>query len=139
MIYRFSQWRHLRKSLMEHEDADRRMQQRCAKDVSMTCSLLNKNDDHIVTVRNYSSRGMYFESDEEALISSFIVLRAMGAHEMKALASPSDQPFPFSMESSDPRACWGYRSHTVAKVIRCNKVEDAIRFGVGAQVLFLSD
>ena len=53
--------------MMKHETADRRMQQRCVKDVSMTCAHLNQNDDRIVTVRNYSSTGLYFESDEEAL------------------------------------------------------------------------
>jgi hypothetical protein len=124
---------------MEHEGADRRMHQRCAKDVSMTCSHLNKNDDHIVTVRNYSSRGMYFESDEAASIGSFIVLRAMGAHEMEALASPSGRPFAFSLESSDPMACREYRSHSVAKVVRCHKGVDSTRFGIGAEVLILSD
>jgi hypothetical protein len=107
--------------------------------VSMTCSHVNKHDDHIVTVRNYSSRGMYFESSEAALIGSFIVLRAMGIHEKEALASPSDHPFPFSMESSDPRACRGYRSHSIARVVRCHKVVEATCFGIGAEVLILSD
>ena len=124
---------------MEHESVDRRAQQRCAKDVNMTCSHLNKNDNQIVTVRNYSGSGIYFESNEEALIGSFIVLRTVGAHEMEGRASPSEYPFQFTIENSDSQACWGYRSHTVAKVIRCNKVDDATRFGIGAQALFLSD
>ena len=88
---------------MEHKGADRRIQQRCTKNVSMACSALNHSDDHIVTVRNYSSRGMYFESHKAASIGSFIVLRVMAAHEMEALASPSDSPSPFSMDSSDPQ------------------------------------
>lgn len=125
---------------MENEGADRRIEQRCTKDVSMTCSQLNQNDNHVVTVRNYNSRGMYFESDEAASIGSFIVLRAMVAHEMEALASPSNHPLPFSIESSDPQACRGYRSHAVAKVVRCDKiVEKATGFGIGAQVMMLSD
>jgi hypothetical protein len=78
-------------------------------------------------------------SDVEALIGSFIVLRMMGAHEVEALASPTDPPFPFSMESADPRACRGYRSHTVAKVVRCNKAVETTRFGIGAEVMILSD
>jgi hypothetical protein len=105
----------------------------------MTCSHVNKNDGRIVTIRNYSSRGMYFESDEAALIGSYIVLRAMGTHEMEALASLSDPSFPFSMENSDPLACRGYRSHTVAKVVRCDRIVEATRFGIGAEVLILSD
>jgi hypothetical protein len=45
-----------------------------------------KNDDHHVTVRNDSSRGMCFESDEAAPIGSFIVLSMMAANEKEALA-----------------------------------------------------
>jgi hypothetical protein len=132
--------RNFRNTPMEREGPERRLQQRCAKNVSMTCSHINQNDDHNVTVRNYSSRGMYFESDEAASIGSFIVLRATGAHDMQSLASPSDQPFPFSMGNSDSQACRGYRSHTVAKVIRCKKIfEEATRFGIGAEVMILSD
>lgn len=125
---------------MEYETTDRRKQQRCAKDVSMTCSHLNENGENIVTIRNYNNNGMYFESKEEWLIGSFIVLRTMGAHEMENLAARPDQPFQFSIANSDPKACWGYRSHAVAKVLRCTKVDDdATRFGVGAEVLILSD
>lgn len=125
---------------MEHKGADRRIQQRCTKNVSMTCSQLNHNDDHIVTVRNYSSRGMYFESHEAASIGSFIVLRVMAAHEMEAFASPTDSPSPFSMDSSDPQACEEFRSHTVAKVVRCSKlVEKATCFGIGATAMMLSN
>jgi len=115
------------------------MQHRCVKDVSMTCTLLNQHDDHIVNVRNYSSKGMYFESDEAVSIGSYIVLRAMGAHEMAARSS-SDRLLPFSMESTDPLACRGYRSHTIAKVVRCKKmVEAATGFGIGAEIMMLSD
>jgi hypothetical protein len=125
---------------MKHETADKRKQHRCVKDVSMTCSHLNKNDDHIVTLRNYSSNGVYFESDKEALIGSFVVIRAVGSHDGGAIGSPSEHPYQFTIEQSDPGVCWGYRSHTVAKVIRCDKVDDDTkRFGVGAEVLILSD
>ena len=125
---------------MAHETKDQRSHQRCFKDISMTCSHLNENDDHIVTVRNYSSRGVYFESDEAARIGSFVVIRAVAAHEERAFALPSESSFQFTIEPSDPEACWGYRSHMVAKVIRCNKVDDdKKRFGVAAEVLMLSD
>lgn len=106
----------------------------------MTCAHLNEHDEHIVTLRNFNHGGMYFESDEELLIGSFIVLRTVGADDMENLVSSPDEPFQFSIESSDPKACWGYRSHTVAKVLRCTKVDDgATRYGVGAEVLILSD
>jgi hypothetical protein len=125
---------------MTHETTDQRRQQRCFKDIGMTCAHLNENDDHIVTVRNYSNRGVYFESDEAARIGSFVVIRAVASHDVGGFASPSDSTFQFTIEPSDPEACRGYRSHTVAKVIRCNKVDDDTkRFGVGAEILMLSD
>jgi len=124
---------------MKHGTADRRMQQRCVKNVSMTYAHLNENDDRIVTVRNYSSTGVYFESDEEAVVGSFVVIRAPGPHDERVPDSPSEDPFQFTIEHTDPGACWGYRSHTVARVIRCNKVADTTHFGVGAEVLILSE
>jgi len=125
---------------MDDQTSDRRVQQRCAKDVSMTCSHLNKDDERMVTIRNYNDKGLYFESDKNLLIDSFIVLRTVGAHEMEKFASRLDQPLPFSMAISDPGACRGYRSHTVARVVRCEKVDtDPIRFGIGAKLLILSE
>ena len=125
---------------MTHETTDRRMQQRCVKDISMTYAHLNENDDRMVTVRNYSSTGVYFESDEEALVGSFVVIRASGPHDVGVPDAPSEDPFQFTIEHTDPGACWGFRSHTVAKVVRCSRVgDDAIRFGVGAEVLILSE
>jgi hypothetical protein len=125
---------------MEHQTPDRRVKQRCAKDVSMTCSHLNKNDEHMVTIRNYNNKGLYFESDEALLVDSFIVLRALGAHEMANFWPQPEHPIQFSIENSDPGACRGYRSHTVARVVRCEKVDtDPSRFGVGAKSLILSE
>ena len=125
---------------MTYDTTDRRVQQRCVKDVRMTYAHLNENDHRMVTVRNYSSTGVYFESDEEALVGSFVVIRAPGSHDALAPASPSEYPFQFTIEHTDPGACWGFRSHTVAKVVRCSRVgDDAIRFGVGAEVLILSE
>ncbi|MCB2146328.1 MAG: hypothetical protein KQI81_07610 [Deltaproteobacteria bacterium] len=125
---------------MDHQTPDRRMQQRCAKDVSMTCSHLNQKDERMVTIRNYNDKGLYFESDEALLVDSFIVLRAVGVHEMGNFGSRAEHPFLFSIENSDPGACRGYRSHTVARVVRCEKVNvDPTRFGVGAKSLILSE
>lgn len=125
---------------MEHKTPDRRVQQRCAKDVSMACSYLNKNDERFVTIRNYNGNGLYFESDEALLVESFIVLREVGAHEMENFGPRPENPFQFSIEHSDSSACRGYRSHTVAKVVRCEKVgTDPTRFGVGARLLILSE
>ena len=125
---------------MDHQTPDRREHQRCSKDVSMTCSHLNKNDEHLVTIRNYNNNGFYFESDEALMVESFIVLRAVGAHEMENFGPQPGYPSPFTIENSDPGACRGYRSHTVAKVVRCEKVDtDPTRFGVGAKLLILSE
>ena len=125
--------------MMKHETADRRRQQRCVKDVSMTCAHLNQNDDRIVTVRNYSSTGLYFESDEHERVGSFFVIITPGSLHGKAPASPSDHPIQFAIDDSDPRACWEFRSHTVARVVHCSKVDDATHFGVGAEILILSE
>ena len=124
---------------MEYEGAERRSQQRCPKDVSMTCSHLNQKDDRIVTVKNFSGDGIYFESDVAMLIGSFIVLRTPAAHEVKALASPPAAPFAFSIASADSRSCRDFRSHAVARVIRCQKsIEETARFGIGAEFMMLS-
>ena len=66
---------------MKHDTVDRRMQQRCVKDVSMTCAHVNENDDRLVTVRNYSSTGVYFESEKQARVDSFVVIRTAGSHD----------------------------------------------------------
>ena len=92
---------------MDHQTPDRRVQQRCAKDVSMTCSHLNKSDEHMVTIRNFNDKGLYFESDEALLVDSFIVLRALGAHEMANFGSRPEHPFQFSIENSDPGPAGG--------------------------------
>lgn len=124
---------------MNHETADRRMHQRCVKDVSMTCAHVNADDDRMVIVRNYSSTGVYFESVERERIGAFVVIRAPGSHDTGAPGSPSDDPIEFAIGNSDPRVCWAFRSHSVARVVRCDKVDDAARFGVGAEILILSE
>ena len=93
--------------MMKHETADRRMQQRCVKDVSMTCAHLNQNDDRIVTVRNYSSTGLYFESDEEALIGSFVVIGRPGLTMWECLPHNPSTLFNLPLNSPTPELAGG--------------------------------
>lgn len=120
---------------------ERRMQQRCTKDVGMHCSYVHGGTDQIVTLRNYSSRGMYFESAWEIQPGTLIVLRAMDVNDA-ALFDPAIKAPQFSIGDSDPEACLGYRSHAVAKVMRCVKLDDhgdQPHFGVGAEMQILTD
>jgi hypothetical protein len=126
---------------MEHETKDRRGQQRCVKDVGMHCSYLHGNVDQLVTIRNFSYRGIYFESGWNITPGTLIVLRAMDANDTAVFESPHDVP-QYSFSQSDPETCMEYRSHAVAKVRRCVKLEnhdDPPLYGVGVEIQILTD
>ena len=117
---------------------DRRSAQRCVKDVGMHCSVLNRNEEQLVTVRNYSQWGFYFESKWNIPSGSLIVLRNLDSRNEKA----GDGQPRFEMHRTDPEACHTYRSHTLARVQRCVQLDghDAPRlFGIGAKIQFLTD
>lgn len=128
-------------AIMGYKMADRRHQQRCSKDVSMHCSLLHGHADQIVTLRNFSVGGVYFESGRTIRPGTLIILRAMDAADRfhSEGSSPSAQ---YATSPSDPEACADYRSHTVARVQRCRQLDgqdDSPRYGVGAAIQFLTD
>ena len=107
----------------------------------MHCSFLNGHADQIVTLRNFSSQGIYFESGWNIRPGTLIVLRAMDAADRLhwEASSPSAQ---YTTSRSDPEVCAEYRSHTVAKVQHCRQLDgrdDLPRFGVGAAIQILTD
>jgi hypothetical protein len=126
---------------MTHESHERRRQARCVKDVGMHCSQLPTAAEQVVTLRNFSRRGLYFESARRLQPGSVIVLRALDVQGPSVTASPADAPT-FTLRRADPEACLSFRSHTVATVRRCERLsgsEDIPRFGVGAEVQILTD
>ncbi len=126
---------------MAHEPKERRRQHRCVKDVAMRCSFLGENISRLVTLRNFSSRGVYFESGWKIQPGQLIVLRAIGANDLKAVDPASDMPV-FSIRHSDPEACMGYRSHSLVAVRRCEALggaKSAMLYGIGAEIQALAD
>jgi len=90
----------------------------------------------IVTLRNFSHRGIYFESSGEFPIGSFIVLRIMASGEWVEAVAPFPTPG-YAVSEDDPEACATFRSHTVARVQRCERLHgpgDPPRYGIGAQI-----
>lgn len=126
---------------MEDEIEDRRLLQRCRKDVSMHCSFLHGHADQMVTLRNFSARGIYFESGWNIRPGTLIVLRAMDAAD-GLLSAASSQAVQYTISRSDPEACAQYRSHTVARVQHCIELENRDEqslYGVGAVIQILTD
>lgn len=126
---------------MAGDAEERRGQPRCVKDVGMHCSLLHGQADQLVTLRNFSHRGCFFESAWNMQPGALVVLRSLDARNDAPGEASSDRP-PFTIGHSDPEACMGYRSHMVAKVQRCVKLTGRNmqpRYGVGAEVQILTD
>lgn len=126
---------------MASEIKDRRLQHRCTKDVGMHCALLHGNANRLVIIRNYSARGIYFESHDQIQPSTVIVLRTLGANDFLDNDATSNAPL-FSIENSDPDVCTRFRSHVLAKVQRCVRLEghdDVVRYGMGAEIQMLTD
>jgi hypothetical protein len=123
------------------EIKDRRLQHRCTKDVGMHCALLHGNKNRLVIIRNYSARGIYFEAHGRIQPGTMIVLRTLGANDFLNNETTSNTPL-FSIENSDPDVCAWFRSHVLAKVQRCVRLEghnDAVRYGMGAEIPMLTD
>jgi hypothetical protein len=126
---------------MEPANKERRSRHRCAKDVAMHCSFLHGDANRQVMLRNYSNRGLYFESSGEIRSETLVILRAMDAHDLMIVDQASDMP-QFSINRDDPEACMDYRSHTLAKVQRCVKLKDSAetpRYLIAAEIQILTD
>ena len=115
---------------------DRRGQQRCVKDVGMGCALLNGNVERPVTVRNFSSSGLFFETAVQIVPGTYVVLRSLGPNETSDTTMGSAGP-QYALDDEDPEVCSLFRSHTVAKVQRCEllgNTADSTRYGVAAEI-----
>lgn len=126
---------------MAGEMQNRRSRHRCCKDVGMHCSLLHGKVHRLVTLRNFSDRGIYFESPGEFPPGSVIVLRTMAANEWMGADAGFDAPR-YTIEENDPDACTAFRSHVVAMVKRCERLDatgSPPHYGVGAEIQRLTD
>lgn len=115
---------------------DRRGKHRCVKDVGMGCALLNGEVERPVTVRNFSESGLFFETPVKMMPGTYIVLRSMGANEAaEATVGPAGPQY--ALDAGDPGVCSLFRSHTMAKVQRCERLSesnDSPRYGVAAEI-----
>jgi hypothetical protein len=72
---------------------------------------------------------------------TLIVLRTLDANDATLGHTTDDVPR-YTVEHADPEACMGYRSHTVAMVRRCEKLDshdDSPLYGIGAEIQILTD
>jgi hypothetical protein len=116
---------------------DRRTKQRCVKDVGMGCALLNGNVERPVTIRNFSDSGLFFETAVKMMPGTYIVLRSIGANDAMDTTTGTAGP-QYALDDDDPDVCSLFRSHTVAKVQRCERFSehsDSPRYGVAAEIL----
>ena len=126
---------------VEPEINERRQESRCAKDVGMHCALLHGDENWPVMIRNYSVRGLYFESRVETQPGTIIVLRTMAAIDALDNDATSTTPL-FSIDKDDPVACTLFRSHILGKFRRCDRLDgnDGVtRYGLGAELPVLTD
>ena len=126
---------------VKSEINERRQESRCAKDVGMHCALLHGDESWSVIVRNYSVRGLYFESQAKIQPGTIIVLRTMTATDALDNDATSTTPL-FSIDKDDPVACTLLRSHILAKVRRCDRLDGnngVTRYGLGAELPVLTD
>jgi len=115
---------------------DRRSQHRCVKDIGMGCSPLNSNVERPVTVRNFSESGLFFETAVKMMPGTYIVLRSIGANEASDGTMGSAGP-QYALDAGDPDVCSLFRSHTMAKVQRCERLGESVdlpRYGVAAEI-----
>jgi len=121
---------------MVDSKGDRRGKQRCIKDVGMGCALLNGNVERPVTVRNFSVSGLFFETAVQIVPGTYVVLRSLGANETSDTIMGSAGP-QYALDVEDPEVCSLFRSHTLAKVHRCEPLgdpADSLRYGVAAEI-----
>lgn len=126
-----------------NEPIERRAAKRCRKKVGMHCALLNQPTDQLVVVENFSVNGLYFASRSDFPPGAWLVLRSAQRNDALPPDGP-DRPPSFTLSSADPASCAHFRSHTVARVQRCERIAagnnaDALRYGVGVQVQRLTD
>ena len=124
---------------MDEGFTERRSQRRCTRDIGMYCAPLAGRPEQVVTLRNFTAGGLYFEAGQELPPGTFIVLRAMPATDLAQMAA-SPAALPSGAGDADIEACSTHRNHTVARVLRCRCIDDhPPRYGIGAAVQVLAD
>ncbi len=121
---------------MEKENRERRRHYRCLKDVGVRCTRFSDNVTWPVRLRNFSSKGLYFESGWEIQPGDLVVVRDMTAHE-SSMGDSGPDALRFTIDSADPDACTQYRSHSLAKVTRCETRPEGNPeplYGIGAEI-----
>ncbi|MFO7713277.1 hypothetical protein [Desulfosarcina sp.] len=69
------------------------------------------------------------------------MLRTTGANDFLDVDAAARAPL-FSIAKSDPEACTRFRSHLLARVQRCVKIDghdENERYGIGAEIQMLTD
>lgn len=120
---------------------ERRGQMRCVKDIDMRCGLLNGNVIRTVTLRNFSDSGLFFETAVQMVPGTYIMLRSTNVNEARETASGSAVP-QYTLDANDTGVCSLFRSHSVAKVKRCERLEgnyDSPHYGVAAEIEMLAE
>lgn len=120
---------------------ERRGQMRCVKDIDMRCGLLNGNVVRTATLRNFSGSGLFFETAVQMVPGTYIVIRSTNANEARGAASGS-AGLQYTLDANDPGVCSLFRSHSVAKVKRCERLEghyDSPHYGVAAEIEMLAE
>ena len=124
------------------EHRERRGASRCTKDIGMRCALLNDSVDQPVMIRNYSTDGIYFASERAFQPGSWVVLRSALGREIGAYGPDRRVP-EYTLTDTDPAVCAAFRSHTVARVLRCEPIgaggDDKARYGIGVRIQWLTD
>ena len=120
---------------------ERRGQQRCVKNVGMSCMLMNGKDSRPAILRNFSDQGVYFETTLKVMKGAYVVLRALNRNDNKDSTMGHRGPL-YTLDTSDPDVCSLFRSHAVAQVRRCERLadhDDPMRYGVAAEIEALTD
>ena len=126
---------------MNAPPSERRRYARCQMEIGMTLALLNRTDEHAILTKNYSRCGIYFETPRNFRRGTVIVLRPMDCELHRARRGDTVLPFFCTGEPPQSKACRELRFPTVARVIRCNKLDvpGRERYGVAADNLRLTE
>jgi hypothetical protein len=120
---------------------NRRGEQRCEKNVSMNCTLLNGNVNRPVILRNFSGSGLFFETAIHILPGTYIVLSTPHPNNAEEPAMVSGL-LSYTLDANDPDVCFLFRRRTVAMVRRCEPLSDqdnSPHYGVAAEIQELTD
>lgn len=113
-------------------DPKRRRYPRCEKDTAITYAFLNKTEHYDAIARNYSSHGMYFETDRSLSQGTLILIRPVGCD---VVDNKDTAPFYCTDIPPDSEACQDLKMQVIGEVKRCDRLEetDRTRYGIGVR------